>query len=32
MFGTEYAHTDFELESSRAFGNGVVVRTYSRKR
>ncbi|MFC8831089.1 dihydrofolate reductase family protein [Streptomyces sp. NPDC057137] len=32
MFGTEFAQTDFTLESNRAFGNGVVVRTYSRKR
>lgn len=32
MFGTEFAFTEFELESHRAFVNGVVVRTYSRKR
>ncbi|MFD5894557.1 dihydrofolate reductase family protein [Streptomyces sp. NPDC060366] len=32
MFGTEFAFTEFTLESHRAFGNGVVVRTYSRKR
>lgn len=32
MFGTEFAFTEFELESHRAFGNGVVVRTYARKR
>lgn len=32
MFGTEFALTEFGLESHRAFGNGVVVRTYGRKR
>lgn len=32
MFGTEFALTEFELQSHRAFGNGVVVRTYGRKR
>ncbi|WP_329035696.1 dihydrofolate reductase family protein [Streptomyces sp. NBC_01725] len=32
MFGTEFALTEFALESHRAFGNGVVVRTYGRKR
>ncbi|WP_405794892.1 dihydrofolate reductase family protein [Streptomyces sp. NBC_01506] len=32
MFGTKYAQTEFALESNRTFGNGVVVRTYSRKR
>ncbi|GHC47384.1 dihydrofolate reductase family protein [Streptomyces flavofungini] len=33
MFGgVESAVSEFELASSRIFGNGVVVRTYSRKR
>ncbi|MFE3252539.1 dihydrofolate reductase family protein [Streptomyces sp. NPDC059209] len=32
MFGTEFALTEFALESHRSFGNGVVVRTYGRKR
>ncbi|MEV8400059.1 dihydrofolate reductase family protein [Streptomyces niveus] len=32
MFGTKYAQTEFALESNRTFGNGAVVRTYSRKR
>ncbi|MFD9867870.1 dihydrofolate reductase family protein [Streptomyces niveus] len=32
MFGTEFAFTEFELQSHRGFGNGVVVRTYGRKR
>ncbi|MFI6082541.1 dihydrofolate reductase family protein [Streptomyces sp. NPDC051217] len=32
MFGTEFAQTEFALESNRTFGNGVVVRTYGRKR
>ncbi|MEU0694775.1 dihydrofolate reductase family protein [Streptomyces niveus] len=32
MFGTEFAFTEFELQSHRAFGNGAVVRTYGRKR
>ncbi|MET9552965.1 dihydrofolate reductase family protein [Streptomyces sp. NPDC006645] len=32
MFGTEYAQTEFTLESNRTFGNGAVVRTYSRNR
>ncbi|MFG2170025.1 dihydrofolate reductase family protein [Streptomyces niveus] len=31
MFGTKYAQTEFALESNRTFGNGAVVRTYSRK-
>ncbi|MEV0775731.1 dihydrofolate reductase family protein [Streptomyces sp. NPDC050428] len=32
MFGSAYAQTEFALESHRVFGNGVVVRTYGRKR
>ncbi|MGW0768770.1 dihydrofolate reductase family protein [Streptomyces sp. NPDC002676] len=32
MFGTGFAVTDFALESVRTFQNGVLVRTYSRKR
>ncbi|MEV8406834.1 dihydrofolate reductase family protein [Streptomyces niveus] len=32
MFATKYAQTEFALESNRTFGNGAVVRTYSRKR
>ncbi|MFE0510276.1 dihydrofolate reductase family protein [Streptomyces sp. NPDC058964] len=32
MFGSGFAVTDFALESVRTFGNGVLVRTYSRKR
>lgn len=32
MFGTEFALTEFVLESNRTFGNGVAVRTYARKR
>jgi dihydrofolate reductase len=32
MFGSGFAVTDFALESVRAFGNGVLVRTYTRKR
>lgn len=32
MFETGFAISEFALESVRAFGNGVVVRTYSRKR
>lgn len=32
MFGAKYAQTEFVLESNRTFGNGAVVRTYSRKR
>ncbi|MFE6024632.1 dihydrofolate reductase family protein [Streptomyces niveus] len=32
MFGTKYAQTEFALVSNRTFGNGAVVRTYSRKR
>ncbi|MFJ3302992.1 dihydrofolate reductase family protein [Streptomyces sp. NPDC086549] len=32
MFGSGFAVTDFVLESVRTFGNGVLVRTYGRKR
>ncbi len=32
MFGSGFAVTEFALDSVRAFGNGVLVRTYSRKR
>ncbi|MFI2424080.1 dihydrofolate reductase family protein [Streptomyces sp. NPDC018955] len=32
MFGSGFAITQFALESVRSFGNGVLVRTYSRKR
>ncbi|MGW1955329.1 dihydrofolate reductase family protein [Streptomyces sp. NPDC001920] len=32
MFGSGFAVTEFTLDSVRAFGNGVLVRTYSRKR
>jgi dihydrofolate reductase len=32
MFGQGSAVTEFTLDGVRAFGNGVVVRTYSRKR
>ncbi|GAA2513510.1 dihydrofolate reductase [Streptomyces gobitricini] len=32
MFGSGFAITDFTLDSVRAFGDGVVVRWYSRKR
>ncbi|MFF6775985.1 dihydrofolate reductase family protein [Streptomyces sp. NPDC012637] len=32
MFGTDFAVRDFALEDVRTFGNGVVVRTYTRKR
>jgi hypothetical protein len=32
MFGTGFAVTDFALESVRTFGNGVLVRTYARRR
>ncbi|WP_128982939.1 dihydrofolate reductase family protein [Streptomyces roseicoloratus] len=32
MFGTDFAVRDFALEDVRSFGNGVVVRTYTRKR
>jgi dihydrofolate reductase len=32
MFGSGIAISDFTLESVRTFGNGMLVRTYSRKR
>jgi dihydrofolate reductase len=32
MFGSDFAVTEFALDEVRAFGNGAVVRTYSRKR
>lgn len=32
MFGSGFAISEFTLESVRTFGNGAVVRTYSRKR
>ncbi|MEV7991915.1 dihydrofolate reductase family protein [Streptomyces sp. NPDC086077] len=32
MFGSGFAVGEFTLESVRTFGNGVLVRTYSRKR
>ncbi|MFF6810377.1 dihydrofolate reductase family protein [Streptomyces sp. NPDC012403] len=32
MFGSGFAITHFALESVRSFGNGVLVRSYSRKR
>lgn len=32
MFASAFSVTEFTLESVRAFGNGVVVRTYGRKR
>ncbi|MFE7166484.1 dihydrofolate reductase family protein [Streptomyces sp. NPDC057616] len=32
MFGSGFAVTDFTLESVRTFGNGVLVRTYARRR
>lgn len=32
MFGAEFSVIDFTLESVRTFGNGVLVRTYSRTR
>ncbi|CAL9556459.1 dihydrofolate reductase family protein [Streptomyces sp. enrichment culture] len=32
MFSTAHSLTDFALDSVRALANGVVVRTYSRKR
>ncbi|WP_406725554.1 dihydrofolate reductase family protein [Streptomyces sp. GD-15H] len=32
MFGADFAVTEFALESVRTFKNGVLVRTYSRKR
>ncbi|MEU1258338.1 dihydrofolate reductase family protein [Streptomyces chartreusis] len=32
MFGSDFADTEFVHEEVRAFGNGAVVRRYSRKR
>ncbi|MFD7667845.1 dihydrofolate reductase family protein [Streptomyces sp. NPDC059788] len=32
MFGADFAVTEFTLDSVRAFGNGVLVRKYTRKR
>ncbi|CAM5706972.1 dihydrofolate reductase family protein [Streptomyces purpurascens] len=32
MFGAGFAISEFTLESVRTFGNGVLVRSYSRKR
>ncbi|MCI3273037.1 dihydrofolate reductase family protein [Streptomyces cylindrosporus] len=32
MFGSGFAVADFTLESVRTFGNGVLVRTYARRR
>ncbi|MFV0133694.1 dihydrofolate reductase family protein [Streptomyces sp. HMX87] len=32
MFGSGFAASEFALESVRTFGNGMLVRTYSRKR
>ncbi|MBT2439076.1 dihydrofolate reductase family protein [Streptomyces sp. ISL-36] len=32
MFGTDFAVRDFELGAVRTFDNGVLVRTYTRKR
>ncbi|MFE5818327.1 dihydrofolate reductase family protein [Streptomyces sp. NPDC056479] len=32
MFGSDFAVTEFTHEAVRTFGNGAVVRTYSRKR
>ncbi|GGW38240.1 dihydrofolate reductase family protein [Streptomyces caelestis] len=32
MFGSGFALSEFALESVRSFGNGVLVRTYGRKR
>ncbi|CAL9567927.1 dihydrofolate reductase family protein [Streptomyces sp. NPDC057838] len=32
MFGSGFQLSEFTLESVRTFGNGVLVRTYSRKR
>ncbi|MFI7017794.1 dihydrofolate reductase family protein [Streptomyces sp. NPDC050164] len=32
MFGSGFAISEFTLESVRTFGNGALVRTYSRKR
>lgn len=32
MFGSDFAVTEFTFDGVRTFGNGAVVRTYSRKR
>lgn len=32
MFGSDFAVTEFVLDSVRTFENGVLIRTYSRKR
>ncbi|MFE5297367.1 dihydrofolate reductase family protein [Streptomyces sp. NPDC056632] len=32
MFGADFGIRDFTLEGVRSFGNGVVVRTYTKKR
>ncbi|MFF3336866.1 dihydrofolate reductase family protein [Streptomyces sp. NPDC002888] len=32
MFGSDFAVTEFTLDEVRAFDNGVLVRTYTRKR
>ncbi|SDN68934.1 Dihydrofolate reductase [Streptomyces sp. cf386] len=32
MFGSDFAVTEFTLDGVRTFGNGIVVRTYSRER
>jgi dihydrofolate reductase len=32
LFGSGFAVSEFILESVRTFGNGTMVRTYSRKR
>ncbi|MBB5122068.1 deaminase [Streptomyces eurocidicus] len=32
MFGSDFAVTEFELDSVRVFDNGVLVRKYNRKR
>ncbi|WP_037674082.1 dihydrofolate reductase family protein [Streptomyces griseus] len=32
MFGSDFDVTEFTLDDVRAFGNGVLVRTYGRKR
>ncbi|MDQ0795198.1 dihydrofolate reductase family protein [Streptomyces sp. B1I3] len=32
MFGAEFAVTDFALQNVRTFDNGILVRTYSRRR
>lgn len=32
MFGSDFSPTEFTLDDVRTFGNGVLVRTYTRKR